>query len=56
MEDNGTEIVVRLRVEFSEEEYDLLKAGAEPTQELNDFIHDVVMRSLRRKQRKVKDD
>lgn len=54
MEDNGTETIVRLRVEFSLEEYELLKVKVKATQALDEFIHDIVMRSLRRKERKVK--
>ena len=48
---HGTETVTRVKVEFSEEEYKLLIAEVKPPQVLADFIHGVVMRSLRRKKR-----
>lgn len=49
---HGTETVTRVKVEFSEEEYKLLISEVKPPQVLAEFIHDVVMRSLRRKARK----
>jgi len=52
---HGTETVTRVKVEFSEEEYNLLIAEVKPPQVLSDFIKAVVMRSLRRKKRVRKD-
>lgn len=54
MEDEGTEVIIRVTIEFSQEEYELLKAKRDPTQRLDNFIHDIVIRSLRRKVRKAK--
>ncbi len=53
---HGTETVTRVKVEFSEEEYKLLIDKVKHPQSLADFIHDVTMRSLRRKARKGKED
>lgn len=56
MEAHGTETVTRVKVEFSEAEYKLLIARVKPPAVLAEFIHEVVMRSLRRKARKPKGD
>ena len=49
MESHGTETVTRVKVEFSEEEYKLLIERVPAPFVLAEFIHQVVMRSLRRK-------
>lgn len=54
MEAQGTETIKRVWVEFSENEYEMLIAGVVLPRNLNEFIHGVVMRSLRRKERKAK--
>lgn len=51
MDSHGTETITRVKVEFTEDEYKLLIAEVKPPQVLAHFIHDVVMRSLRRKKR-----
>ena len=56
MDGHGTETVTRLKVEFTEEEYKLLIERVPVGEVLADFIHQVVMRSLRRKARKPKED
>ena len=56
MENPGTETVTRVKVEFSEEEYKLLTGRVPVGEVLADFIHRVVMRSLRRKAKKPKED
>jgi len=54
MEDHGTETIKKVWVEFSENEYEMLIAGVALPQNLPEFIRGVVMRSLRRKERKAK--
>ena len=54
MESHGTETITRVKVEFTEEEYKLLIDRVKPPQVLAEFIHDVMMRILRRKARKAK--
>lgn len=51
MEDEGTELIIKIKLEFSQEEYELLKAMRDPNQRLDNFIHDLLVRSLKRKKR-----
>lgn len=56
MQTDKLETITFVRVGFSEDEYKLLSAEVKPPGALADFIHRVVMRSLRRKARKTKAD
>ena len=58
MQTGKTETVTYVPVAFSDEEFALLvkKVGTSDGPALAEFIHNVIVRSLQRKPRKVKED